>query len=101
LLPLFYALPNTGIGSCTIVDGKAVEGKDLGQNFFLEPSSLGQSRAKAAAELLSELNDDVAVNFVDKVSRNAGPSSLDERNMSKRYGFPGYLYLARHGLGLP
>ncbi|KAJ3411946.1 NEDD8-activating enzyme E1 regulatory subunit [Chytridiales sp. JEL 0842] len=55
-----------GIGSCTIVDGKIVEGRDLGQNFFLEASSLGSSRAKCTAEFLSELNDDVIVDHMDK-----------------------------------
>jgi amyloid beta precursor protein binding protein 1 len=48
-----------GIGAFTIVDGNKVEPADLGNNFFLDPESLGQSRALRATELLRELNDRV------------------------------------------
>jgi len=46
-----------GVGSFTIIDGKKVEAPDLGNNFFLEFKDLGSSRAKAATELLKELNE--------------------------------------------
>ncbi|KAJ3116245.1 erg10, acetyl-CoA C-acetyltransferase [Phlyctochytrium bullatum] len=49
-----------GIGSFTIVDGKTVDGADVGSNFFLEPSLIGQNRAKATADLLEELNEEVS-----------------------------------------
>lgn len=48
-----------GIGAFTIVDGKKVGPEDLGNNFFLDSSSLGNSRAVRATELLRELNDRV------------------------------------------
>ncbi|OXB84035.1 UNVERIFIED_CONTAM: hypothetical protein H355_015546 [Colinus virginianus] len=55
-----------GIGSFTIVDGNRVSGEDVGNNFFLQKSHIGQSRAQSATELLQELNSDVSGNFVDE-----------------------------------
>ncbi|OXB58293.1 hypothetical protein ASZ78_013039 [Callipepla squamata] len=55
-----------GIGSFTIVDGNLVSGEDVGNNFFLQKSHIGQSRAQSATELLQELNSDVSGNFVDE-----------------------------------
>eukprot|EP01130_Rhizamoeba_saxonica_P017376 TRINITY_DN8408_c0_g1_i1.p1 TRINITY_DN8408_c0_g1~~TRINITY_DN8408_c0_g1_i1.p1 ORF type:complete len:550 (+),score=132.24 TRINITY_DN8408_c0_g1_i1:42-1652(+) len=46
-----------GIGKFTIVDAKDVCANDLGNNFFVELSSLGKNRAEVTAELLHELND--------------------------------------------
>lgn len=42
--------------------------QDISNNFFLDPDSTDQSKAKAAAELLQELNEDAAVTFEEKVS---------------------------------
>ncbi|RUS13626.1 LOW QUALITY PROTEIN: NEDD8-activating enzyme E1 regulatory subunit, partial [Endogone sp. FLAS-F59071] len=55
-----------GIGSFTIVDGSTVTDSDLGNNFFLDTSSLGQSRALKTTELLAELNDDARGTAVDR-----------------------------------
>uniref|UniRef100_A0A8V0XWP7 NEDD8-activating enzyme E1 regulatory subunit n=1 Tax=Gallus gallus TaxID=9031 RepID=A0A8V0XWP7_CHICK len=55
-----------GIGSFTIVDGNRVSGEDVGNNFFLQKSHIGQSRAQSATELLQELNNDVSGNFVEE-----------------------------------
>ncbi|KAJ3214764.1 NEDD8-activating enzyme E1 regulatory subunit [Dinochytrium kinnereticum] len=55
-----------GIGSFTLVDGKTVDGSDVGCNFFLEQSSIGKKRAKCAAELLGELNEEVAAHHSDE-----------------------------------
>ncbi|XP_052010067.1 NEDD8-activating enzyme E1 regulatory subunit isoform X2 [Xyrauchen texanus] len=55
-----------GIGAFTIVDGHKVSGEDVGNNFFLSNSSIGQNRAQAATELLQELNRDVSGNFVEE-----------------------------------
>nr|XP_054496787.1 NEDD8-activating enzyme E1 regulatory subunit isoform X2 [Agelaius phoeniceus] len=55
-----------GIGSFTIVDGNQVSGEDVGNNFFLQKSHIGQSRAQSAMELLQELNSDVSGNFVEE-----------------------------------
>lgn len=55
-----------GIGAFTIVDGKKVGPEDLGNNFFLDSSSLGHSRAVRATELLRELNDRVKGYSVDE-----------------------------------
>jgi NEDD8-activating enzyme E1 regulatory subunit len=43
-----------------------VTDEDLGCNFFLEPSSLGQSRAKHSTQYLQELNPDVNGEFIDE-----------------------------------
>uniref|UniRef100_H3AMY6 NEDD8-activating enzyme E1 regulatory subunit n=1 Tax=Latimeria chalumnae TaxID=7897 RepID=H3AMY6_LATCH len=55
-----------GIGSFTIVDGNQVTGEDVGNNFFLNRSSIGKSRAQCATELLQELNSDVSGNFMEE-----------------------------------
>uniref|UniRef100_A0A7G3AQV1 NEDD8-activating enzyme E1 regulatory subunit n=1 Tax=Lutzomyia longipalpis TaxID=7200 RepID=A0A7G3AQV1_LUTLO len=55
-----------GIGGFTIVDAKVTTDEDVGCNFFLEPSSVGQSRAQCCAHLLQELNPDVNGDYVDE-----------------------------------
>lgn len=55
-----------GVGAFTIVDGKKVTGEDVGNNFFLERSSLGMSRGQAAMELLTEMNSDVKGDFIEE-----------------------------------
>lgn len=54
-----------GVGSFTIVDGQTVTGDDAGNNFYLDRNSIGQSRAKAATELLLELNEDVCGDYIE------------------------------------
>ncbi|KAL8280567.1 hypothetical protein RQP46_006890 [Phenoliferia psychrophenolica] len=48
-----------GIGKFTILDPAATEGSDVGNNFFLEPSSIGKPRAEEVTRFLLELNSDV------------------------------------------
>ncbi|QRW20828.1 cytochrome P450 family protein [Rhizoctonia solani] len=48
-----------GIGHFTIMDHRSVSSEDVGNNFFLEYSSIGKPRAEEAIRLLSELNDSV------------------------------------------
>lgn len=48
-----------GVGSITVVDPAIVTEKDLGADFFLETSSVGQSRARELVRLLLELNGEV------------------------------------------
>ncbi|XP_015903826.1 NEDD8-activating enzyme E1 regulatory subunit [Parasteatoda tepidariorum] len=55
-----------GVGAFTIVDGHTIEGKDVGNNFFLNKDSIGKSRAKVATEHLLELNPDVRGEFVEE-----------------------------------
>ncbi|XP_032833388.1 NEDD8-activating enzyme E1 regulatory subunit [Petromyzon marinus] len=55
-----------GIGAFTILDGNKVSGEDIGNNFFLDKSSIGESRAKTAMNLIQELNSDVSGNFVEE-----------------------------------
>eukprot|EP00300_Choanocystis_sp_HF-7_P017639 c19784_g2_i2.p1 GENE.c19784_g2_i2~~c19784_g2_i2.p1 ORF type:complete len:518 (+),score=137.98 c19784_g2_i2:48-1601(+) len=56
-----------GIGKFTVVDGKKVQYRDVGSNFFVLESDVGKSRAQCVAELLKELNpDDVGSSFVDE-----------------------------------
>lgn len=58
----------SGIGSFTVVDGTKVFGSDLGSNFFVTKSHLGQSKAKTCCDLLQELNPDVQGHFVEEVN---------------------------------
>jgi len=46
-----------GIGKFTIIDHREVTARDLGNNFFLEYTSLGKSRAAETARLLHQHND--------------------------------------------
>ncbi len=48
-----------GVGHFTIYDEAVVEEADLGVNFFLEESCLGESRARSCTDLLLELNPEV------------------------------------------
>lgn len=51
-----------GIGQFTVIDGEKVTNRDLGNNFFVEISGLGASRAEETQRFLQELNSFVAVN---------------------------------------
>lgn len=55
------------------MDGTKVESRDLGNNFLLAQSDLGNSKAQAVSSLLKELNDNVAGGFVE-----ADPKQLIE-----------------------
>ena len=57
-----------GVGNFTIVDGKLVEEKDLGVNFFLAEESLGRPRAEECCRYLQELNPEVRGNAINQVS---------------------------------
>ena len=59
-----------GVGSFTIVDGQTVTADDAGNNFYLDRNSIGQSRAKAATELLLELNEDVCGDYIEDTVDN-------------------------------
>jgi molybdopterin/thiamine biosynthesis adenylyltransferase len=56
----------TGIGRFTIADDAKIAEEDLGVNFFLDESCLGQSRAKCCMERLLELNPDVQGDYLPK-----------------------------------
>ncbi|OIW05949.1 hypothetical protein TanjilG_07225 [Lupinus angustifolius] len=66
-----------GVGSITVVDGSKVEVGDLGNNFMVDESSLGQSKAKCVCSFLQELNDAVKAKFVEE-----DPETLIETNPS-------------------
>ena len=51
------ALP--GIGRFVLVDGREVAASDVEENFFVDASAVGKSRARVVAEYIVELNDDV------------------------------------------
>ncbi|ORX85288.1 NEDD8-activating enzyme E1 regulatory subunit-like protein [Basidiobolus meristosporus CBS 931.73] len=55
-----------GIGSFTVLDNQLVKSSDVGSNFFLELSSVNQSRAQAVTQLLKELNEDVEGFHIDE-----------------------------------
>jgi amyloid beta precursor protein binding protein 1 len=48
-----------GVGHVTVVDAAAVGSADLACNFFVSRAHAGQPRARAALELLLEMNEDV------------------------------------------
>lgn len=50
----------------SFVDHNLVTDEDVGCNFFLEPSSVGQPRAKHCTQFLQELNPDVNGEFIDE-----------------------------------
>ncbi|KAK6252057.1 hypothetical protein QUC31_013777 [Theobroma cacao] len=66
-----------GVGSITIVDGSKVELGDLGNNFMVDESSLGQSKAKCVCSFLQELNDAVKAKFIEEY-----PEALIDTNPS-------------------
>ena len=66
-----------GIASFTLVDDAIVEARDLGNNFFVHASDLGQSKAKAVAAHLNELNTSVAGSFVDERPEDLVASNPD------------------------
>lgn len=66
-----------GIGSITVVDGSKVELGDLGNNFMVDESSLGESKAKCVCAFLQELNDAVKAKFIEEY-----PDKLIETNPS-------------------
>ncbi|GLT59225.1 hypothetical protein SLA2020_320580 [Shorea laevis] len=66
-----------GVGSITVVDGSKVEVGDLGNNFMVDESSIGQSKAKCVCLFLKELNDAVKAKFVEEY-----PEELIETNPS-------------------
>eukprot|EP00672_Neobodo_designis_P028677 CAMPEP_0174828110 /NCGR_PEP_ID=MMETSP1114-20130205/1144_1 /TAXON_ID=312471 /ORGANISM="Neobodo designis, Strain CCAP 1951/1" /LENGTH=561 /DNA_ID=CAMNT_0016061819 /DNA_START=65 /DNA_END=1750 /DNA_ORIENTATION=- len=73
-----------GLGNFTVVDGKPVTRRDLGNNFFLEQSDEGRNRAEATAPIIAELNplasgralpmavDDVVAKGVDYIVGELG-----------------------------
>ncbi|GAX80293.1 hypothetical protein CEUSTIGMA_g7731.t1 [Chlamydomonas eustigma] len=64
-----------GIASFCIVDNAKVTRRDLGNNFLVEHSHLGESRAKVVTALLQELNESVAGSYVEE-----DPSTLMSSN---------------------
>ncbi|KAL3509762.1 hypothetical protein ACH5RR_029163 [Cinchona calisaya] len=55
-----------GVGSITVVDGSKVEVGDLGNNFMVDESCVGQSKAKCVCSFLQELNDAVKAKFIEE-----------------------------------
>ncbi|GMH11032.1 hypothetical protein Nepgr_012873 [Nepenthes gracilis] len=55
-----------GIGSITVVDGSKVDVGDLGNNFMVDESSVGESKAKCVCTFLQELNAAVKARFIDE-----------------------------------
>ena len=55
-----------GLGSFTILDPGAVTGEDVGNNFFLDPESMGENRGAVATRLLVEMNHEVRGDAVEE-----------------------------------
>lgn len=66
-----------GVGSITVIDGSKVELGDLGNNFLVDESSVGQSKAKCVCQFLQELNDAVKAKFIEE-----HPEALIQTNPS-------------------
>ncbi|XP_031090485.1 NEDD8-activating enzyme E1 regulatory subunit AXR1-like [Ipomoea triloba] len=66
-----------GVGSITVVDGSKVEVGDLGNNFMVDESNVGQSKARCVCSFLQELNDAVKARFIEEY-----PKELIETNPS-------------------
>lgn len=64
-----------GIGSFTVLDNQRVGRNDIGNNFFLEPESVGSPRASEVARYLSELNPSVKSCFKVAVSTAPTPGT--------------------------
>lgn len=75
LISLLLFFLQSGIGAFTIIDDAKVTNADLGNNFFVDQESLGQSRAETVARLLMEMNP-----FVEGHTLQENPHTLiDER----------------------
>ncbi|GER53228.1 NEDD8-activating enzyme E1 regulatory subunit [Striga asiatica] len=66
-----------GVGSITVVDGSKVELGDLGNNFMVDESSVGKSKAKTVCAFLEELNAAVKAKYIEEY-----PEKLIESNHS-------------------
>lgn len=64
-----------GVGSITVVDGSKVEVGDLGNNFLVDESCVGKTKAKCVCSFLQELNDAVKAKFIEEY-----PEALIETN---------------------
>jgi amyloid beta precursor protein binding protein 1 len=85
-----------GVGNITILDDKIVTELDYGNNFFVEPSSFGKSRADVVKELLCEMNPDVigfAINDTLKNVMNADSSFLSKFSLIISGSYPS-MYLS-------
>lgn len=70
-----------GIGSITVIDGSKVEVGDLGNNFMVDGSSVGQSKAECVCTFLQELNDAVKSKFIEEYPEaliNTNPSFFSQ-----------------------
>ncbi|KAI9167484.1 DNA damage tolerance protein RHC31 [Paramyrothecium foliicola] len=63
-----------GIGSLTILDGAIATEADLGAQFLLSESDIGQNRAQAASVNLQKLNPRVKINVDVEGVKTKGPS---------------------------
>uniref|UniRef100_H2ZIZ5 NEDD8-activating enzyme E1 regulatory subunit n=1 Tax=Ciona savignyi TaxID=51511 RepID=H2ZIZ5_CIOSA len=57
-----------GVGSFVIVDGGRISGEDVGNNFFLDPDAIGQSKSKVLLRhnFSLELNPDVKGDYTEE-----------------------------------
>jgi amyloid beta precursor protein binding protein 1 len=73
-----------GFSKFAVVDGKNVEPRDLGVNFFIDSNGLGKNRAQVVTTNLAELNPEVSGSFCERdpaeVLTNA-PEFFDQFNM--------------------
>ncbi|CAO3683034.1 unnamed protein product [Umbelopsis vinacea] len=72
------------IGAFSIVDSKKVDEKDVQNNFFLNTSCVGKSKAQTTMEYLRELNDDVKGHYDERSPEyliEESPSYFDQFTM--------------------
>eukprot|EP01016_Furgasonia_blochmanni_P023615 TRINITY_DN2548_c0_g2_i5.p1 TRINITY_DN2548_c0_g2~~TRINITY_DN2548_c0_g2_i5.p1 ORF type:complete len:337 (-),score=36.18 TRINITY_DN2548_c0_g2_i5:634-1644(-) len=73
-----------GIGFVAILDHENVTERDLGNNFFVETSRLGQNRAKTTLDMLLEMNPDVQGEAIPEnvfTLLNSNPAFFTKFNM--------------------
>ncbi|KAH7326390.1 hypothetical protein B0I35DRAFT_422580 [Stachybotrys elegans] len=63
-----------GVGSLTVLDGAQVTEADLGAQFLLSESDIGQNRAQAASVALAKLNPRVNIHVDVEGVKSKGPS---------------------------
>ena len=87
---LLKSLVLPGLGAFTIVDERKVGGEDVGNNFFLDPESMGENRGAVATRLLVEMNHEVRGDAVEEspedILRNKPGTNADLQGVVRRAG---------------
>lgn len=75
---LIELLARVGVGAMTLVDGDVFEATNLNRQLLSEASTLGQSKAKAAADRVARINPGVSVRAAQVFLNEANAAGLIE-----------------------